>query len=300
MPQVSVCIVNWRTRRYLDQCLTSLEAQRKSLALEAIVVDNASGDGSVELVRENYDWVTLIANRENLGHAEGNNQCLEAAQGEHLLLLNPDIVVTPGAIEHLVRFQETRPRSGAVACKLVNPDGTVQHTCRSFPTPDVVIYEALGLSRLFPGSPRWGKYRMTWWNYADEREVDQPMASCLMLRRQTLDEVGRFDPQFPIFFGDVDLCLRIKQAGWEIWFTPEAQMMHYGGASTRQVRRAMIVESHESFVRFYEKHYRGKVPGWKYSLALGLLALGKSARLLGADIGRWLGGRVDAGGTAAL
>jgi hypothetical protein len=289
MPEVSVCIVNWRTRDHLDRCLASLAPWRKRAGLEVLVADNASGDGSVELVREKHDWARLFAFEENLGHSEGNNRLIEASSGEFVLLLNPDILVPEGAIPTLVAFMRARDTCGAVAPRLDSPDGTLQHTCRTFPTPDVVIYEALGLSRLLPHHPRFGKYRMTWWDYGDARQVDQPMASALLLRRAALDQVGLFDPQFPIYFGDVDLCLRLKQAGWEVWLTPDARMTHFGGASTRQVRREMVVESHASFERFYEKHYRGRVKPVAFHLALGLLRLGRAGRLLAMDVRAWLG-----------
>jgi GT2 family glycosyltransferase len=150
----------------------------------------------------------------------------------------------------------------------------------------VVLYEALGLSRLFPRSRRFGKYRMTWWDYDDERPVDQPMASAFLVRRSVLEEIGLMDEQFPIFFNDVDLCKRIWDAGGEVWYTPHASMVHVGGASTGQVRRRMLIESHRSFVRFYRKHYRGKIAWWRYAGAVALLQVGYVLRLLLHDLRR--------------
>lgn len=279
-PVLSICIVSWKTRDYLDASLQSIEQASDAVSREIIVVDNASGDGTVEMVRQRHPQARLIANEENLGYAAANNQAIEAASGEHILLMNPDIVVHEGALDGLVDLLRRRPEAGAVAPRLILPDGSVQASCRSFPTPDVVIYEALGLSRLFPRSRVFGKYRMTWWDYADERAVDQPMASALLLRGEALRQVGAMDEDFPIYFNDVDLCKRLWDAGWEVWYAPEASMDHVGGASTSQAPRRMLIESHRSFARFYRKHYRGSVCPVGYHVALGLLWVGLRGRLL--------------------
>lgn len=293
-PELSIVIVSWNTREYLEGCLTSIRDAADEVTREVIVVDNASADGTAEMVRREHPGVTLIANEDNRGYAAGNNQGIEVAVGAHVLLLNPDIVVHEGSLDTLVRFLGDHKQSGAVAPRLILPDGSVQASCRSFPTPDVVLYEALGLSRLFPRSRRFGKYRMTWWDYDDERRVEQPMASAILLRGEALEEIGGMDEQFPIFFNDVDLCKRLWDAGWEVWFTPEASMDHVGGASTGQVRRKMLTESHRSFIRFYRKHYRGRIPWWKYYGALSLLRAGHRVRLL-VDSTRFIFGGRDAG-----
>jgi GT2 family glycosyltransferase len=277
--RLSLCIVNWNTRDFLRDCLHSIEATRGDLDLETIVVDNASGDGSAEMVRESFPQVRLIANADNTGYAHANNQALAAADGAYRMLLNPDIVVHEGALQALVAFMDHEPGAGAVAPRLLNPDGTLQYSCRSFPDPDVVFYEALGLAQRFPHSRRFGKYRMTWWGYDELRPVPQPMASALLLRSAVLDRIGLMDEQFPIFFNDVDLCRRIWDAGYQIYLLPEATMTHFGGSATSQVRREMIAESHRAFLRYYEKHYRGKVNPLAYGIAVGLLRLGGWWRL---------------------
>lgn len=272
---LSIIIVNWNTRDLLRACLRSLEEACADVAHEVIVVDNASTDGSAAMVAAEFPQVRLVANAENVGYAKGNNQGIELARGEWLWLLNPDTEVLPNTAETLLRFMQEHPDCGALGCKLLNPPSETtdrrpltahQYSCRTFPTPDVIIMEALGLSRLFPRHRWFGKYRMTWWDYDDVREVDQPMASSLLIRREVIEQVGGMDEAFPIFFNDVDLCYRIKQAGWKICFTPDAQVTHHGGASTRQAKRQMIRESHQSLLRFYEKHYRGKISPLVYAL----------------------------------
>jgi GT2 family glycosyltransferase len=285
-PEFSIVIVSWKTRDLLDACLTSIREAPDGVSREVIVVDNASDDGTAEMVQSAHPGVTLIANKENVGYAAGNNQGIARARGEDVLLLNPDIVVHDGALDTLARFLQEHPGAGAVAPRLILPDGSVQASCRSFPTPDVVLYEALGLSRIFPRSRRFGKYRMTWWDYDDERRVDQPMASAILVRGGALEEVGGMDDDFPIFFNDVDFCLRLWDAGWEVWFTPEASMDHVGGAATRQVRRRMLTESHRSFVRFYRKHYRGRIAWTTYYGALALLKLGQAIRVVAHTLRR--------------
>ena len=283
-PLLSICLVNWNTREYLRACLQSIRNTVADLDREVIVVDNASADGSAAMVAEEFPEVALIANEENLKYARGNNQALEAATGRFRLLLNPDVVLLPGAVAELLTALDRHPKAGAVAPKLVHPDGSPQLSCRTFPNPSAIAYEALGLARLFPRSRRFGAYRMSWWDHDDERRVDQPMASALMLRAAALDEAGLFDEAFPIFFNDVDLCRRMLDAGWEAWFTPQAEVIHHVGGSTRQVRRAMIAESHRSLLRYYEKHYRGRVSPAAYHGARALIRLGGALRGLAAGL----------------
>jgi len=253
--RLSICIVNWNTSGLLVECLRSIHSS--VLPLEVILVDNASADFDPDVIIREFPNVLLIRNERNEGYAHANNQAIARASGEHVLLLNPDTALHEGALDALVRFMDEHPDAGAAGCKLVRPDGTVDRSCRSFPTPLAVAFEYLGLSRLFPKSRFFGRYRMTWLNYDETVEVDQPMASCLIARREVFSQVGPFDEELPIFFNDVDWCFRAKQAGWKIYFTPNAIVTHHGGASTKQVKREMIEESHRSLVRYYDKHYRG-------------------------------------------
>ncbi len=275
--RVTACVVNWNTRPELERLLESIE--RYAPGMPTIVVDNASADGSAEMVRQRFAWVELIENPRNLGYAAANNQALKRVQTEFALLLNPDIELTKGGLEALVECIERHARAGAAAPRLVGPDGNVQLSCRSFPTPDVVFYELLGLSRLFPGSRRFGKWRMSWWDYADERTVDQPMASALLIRMAALRQVGLFDEGFPLFFNDVDLCLRLWRGGWEIWFCPRATFIHRHGAATSKVPLRALFESHRSFARFYAKHYRGAYHPLVYWSTIAALWLAFLARL---------------------
>ncbi len=266
---LSAAIVNWNTRDLLLGALTSIYAAPPSFPLEVIVVDNASSDGSAEAVAARFPQVRLIASPDNRGYAQGNNQAIEAACGAYILLLNPDVVLPPGALDRAVGFMEQHPQAGALGVRQVHPDGRLQRSVRGFPSPLAVWWELIGLSRLLPRSPFFGAYRMTWFDYAHVAEVDQPMGTFLLIRRAALEQVGLLDEAFPIFFNEVDWCLRCKRAGWKIYFTPDVEIVHYGGASTAQVGAAMAWESRRGLLRFYAKHYRAP---WFWPLRLLIAA----------------------------
>ncbi|MCS6777469.1 MAG: glycosyltransferase family 2 protein [Chloroherpetonaceae bacterium] len=253
---LSIAIVNWNTRDLLLGALDSIYRYPPSFPFEVIVVDNASADRSAEAVAGRFPQVILIANPENAGYARGNNQAIARARGAYILLLNPDVLLPPGGLERAVAFMEAHPDAGALGVRQVHPDGTVQRSVRGFPTPLAVFWELIGASRLWPQSRFFGAYRMTWFDYARVEKVDQPMGTFLLLRRQALEQVGVLDENFPIFFNEVDWCLRCRRAGWQIYFTPEVEIVHFGGASTMQVGAAMAWESRRGLLRFYAKHYR--------------------------------------------
>lgn len=239
----------------LLEALASLYAAPPAFGFEVIVVDNASADGSAAAVAERFLQVVLIANTNNTGYAEGNNQAIKTAQGAYILLLNPDVLLPPGSLERAVGFMESHLDAGALGVRQVHPDGRLQRSVRGFPTPLTVLWELLGLSRLLPRSRLFGAYRMTWFDYSHVAEVDQPMGTFLLMRRTVVEQIGMLDEAFPIFFNEVDWCLRCKRAGWKIYFTPEVEIVHYGGASTTQVGAAMAWESRRGLLKFYAVHY---------------------------------------------
>lgn len=253
---LSIAIVNWNTRDLLLQALDSIFLSTAP-PLEVIVVDNASGDGSADAVRERFPQVDLIANAQNVGYARGNNQAIQAAQGAYILLLNPDVILPRDALARAVAFMERHGDAGALGVRQIHPDGRLQRSVRGFPTPWSVLWELLGISRLMPSSRRFGAYRMTWFQYDREALVDQPMGTFLLLSARAVADVGMLDEAFPIFFNEVDWCLRCKRAGWKIYFTPDVEIVHYGGASTVQVGPAMAWESRKGLLAFYAKHYSG-------------------------------------------
>lgn len=273
---LSVLIVNWNTRELLRACLASLEAHLSGREHEVIVVDCASNDNSAAMVAREFPAVFLLALTENVGFARGNNLAFIQAKGEWIWLLNPDTEVFEGAAETLISFLEKNPRVGGVASALVDArDGSFQKSCRTFPTPAALWCEASGLARFFPRSKRFGFYKMGWFSHRTLRRVEQPMASSFLLRREAIHSIGSlFDERFPIFFNDVDLCWRLAEGGWEVWYQPAAKVKHWGGAATKQRRREMIRESHRSLEDFYRLHFRARTNPVLFWATIGLIRLG--------------------------
>jgi len=253
--QVSVCIVSWNVRDDLLTCLDSLRAGGAGLSTEIIVVDNASTDGTVEAIRQRVPEVQLICNEDNRGFAAASNQALAAATGDFLLLLNPDTIVPPGGFAELDRFARDHPEAGLIGPKLVNPDGTLQHSCRRFPTPMAALFRHTILGRLFPHN-RWSaEYVMAEWDHVTPREVDWVSGACMLVRRESYERVGPLDEGF--FWGseDVDYCFRAHRAGWQVLYTPQPVVVHKVGASTNQVPVRTFVRFHRSMYRLYRKHF---------------------------------------------
>ncbi len=274
---ISILIVNWNTRELLRACLRSLRENVGEIEHEIIVVDNASRDESAAMVRNDFPEVHLIENTKNEGYARGNNQAYEIARGEWIWLLNSDVEVSANALPAMLNFVRTsstrRAKIGAVASALIDArNGTIQRSCRTFPTPKALWIEATGLPKIFARSRKFGFYRYGDWSMKTAREVEQPMTSSLLVSRAAIEDVGGlFDEQFPIFFNDVDLCFRLKQKGWTIWFCPESRVKHWGGASTNQNKPAMIAESHRAMRMFYAKHWRFECSKLTYRATLWLI-----------------------------
>jgi GT2 family glycosyltransferase len=259
--RLAVVVVSWNTNALLNRCLSSLKRELASgqIGIDqtvSLVVDNHSNDGSPDMVALQHPWVLLIANQENRGFAAANNQALGLVSADFVLLLNPDTEILPGSIDRLIDFMQSHPQAGVVAPQLLNSDGSIQRSCRAFPTFLGMLYELLGLSRLAPGVKEFRKYKMLDWQHDDERQVDQPEGACLLIRRETFEQVGLLDEGYFMLFEEVDWCYRAKQLGWEIWFTPGAQVIHHYGQSIKQVKVPMILSSHRGLYRFWCKHYR--------------------------------------------
>ena len=257
---LSISIVNWNTKDLLRDCLKSIYENTHGIDYEIFVADNASTDGSSEMVEREFPQVKLIKNKENVGFAKANNQIIKESRANFVLLLNPDTVILDNAIGKMVRFMWSHSEVGAVGPKLLNPDGTIQFVCgRSFPTLSAVFFEKSLLSTLFPHNRITGKYYMGYWNHDDTREVDLLSGACMMVRRQTINEVGLMDEQFFMYGEDVDWCYRIKQAGWKIYLLADAQVTHLGGQSVEVLDDRGRVASYQSMQKYFRKYYP-KVP----------------------------------------
>jgi GT2 family glycosyltransferase len=275
---VSIVIVSWNTRDLLAKCLATLRAVPGSptlvdgLPADVVVVDNASRDGSPEMVRERFPWVRLIANRDNLGFARANNQVLPGCRKPYVLLLNPDTEVAPGAIRTLVEFLESQPDAGAAGARLLDPDGRLQESCHPEPTLGRELWSLLHLDGLVP----WARYCMSEWSPNVPRQVEVVQGACLLLRRAALDDVGPLDEQYFMYSEEVDLCRRLRLNGWRIFWVPRAAVVHYSGQSTRQMATAMFVRLYQGKILYFRKH-SGARAARIYKLILLIAALARLA-----------------------
>jgi GT2 family glycosyltransferase/lipopolysaccharide/colanic/teichoic acid biosynthesis glycosyltransferase len=257
LPDVSVIIVNYNIRDFLHQSLVSLQNALKGIRSEIFVVDNASDDGSAEMVKRRFPRVRLIANIANLGFAKANNIALKQARGKFLLLINPDTIVQEDTIRVMVEFLRSHPEAGLAGCKILNPDGSFQPACRrGFPTPWIAFAKIVGLSKLFPKTKLFGKYNLTYLNTEETYPVDAVSGSFMMVRKETLEQVGELDERFFMYGEDIDWCYRIRQAGWQVFYVHSTQIIHYKGESTRRSSMDEIHTFYEAMHLFVEKHFR--------------------------------------------
>lgn len=251
-PDVSIVLVSWNTRDLLMQCISSLGAALGALAADIWVVDNASSDDSVATVRDRFPAVRLIANAENVGFAAANNQAIVASTGRYVLLLNSDTIAHAGSIERLVRFADAHPDAGIVGPMLQNPDGSFQGSFADLPTLWSEFLSVSGIGSRVHGRwfPNYGPQRS-----AHNQRVGYIQGACMLVRRAAIAQVGWMDERYFMYSEEVDWCLRMHRAGWAVWYTPDATILHYGGQSTRQVRHAMVQALYRSKVRLFRKHY---------------------------------------------
>jgi len=248
---LSIIIVNWNTRAMLHACLASIEQFPPEGEYEVIVVDNASTDRSLDGLNES-PRLKLLPQKCNLGYAAGNNEGYQIARGDQILLLNPDTEFRDRAIATSQKALHENPTVGCVAIRLIDPEPphATQKSIRAFPTPFNLFSD----------------YRQPNFDYEKEQLCEQPMGTYLLFRKDAIPAGEFFDPQFPIFFNEVDLLYRMKKNGWPCLYLPQASVLHHGGASTRQVKKKMIWESHRSLVRYFRKH----LSGWQRVLLPGL------------------------------
>ncbi|MBM3278510.1 MAG: glycosyltransferase family 2 protein [Candidatus Handelsmanbacteria bacterium] len=248
-PALSVVIVNWNTRQLLRDCLEAVLADPASGQWEVWVVDNASADGSPQMVREDFPQVKLLVSPQNLGFSRGNNLALERAEGEYLLLLNSDTRVEPGALGGLVDFMATHPRIGAAGPMLLNADGSLQLSCGVAPSLRSEIVHKLLLHRLFPF------FKLAGWDHRSPRAVGWVSGACLLVRRQALEEVGPLDPAIYMCCEDLEWCLRLTKRGWQVYYYPFSRVVHLEGQSIGKNLGEMLVVSQQSLFYLFQKHF---------------------------------------------
>lgn len=257
MLDLSICIVTYKAREQLRECLDSVRSQCASLAYEIIVVDNKSEDGTLEMLCSTYPEVQLICLPDNQGYTRPMNQALRRGQGKYLLQLNPDTVILPGALQHLHQYMEDHPECGICTPKVLNRDGSMQWQCRrSEARPwDVVTYFTR-LSQLYPTDPRFAGYLMTYRDPDQSYEVEAVSGSCMFIRRAVVEQVGYLDDRYYAYQEDTDFCLRTRRAGWKILYLPAAQIIHYGAeGGTRVHPYHSAFEWHRSYYLYYSRWF---------------------------------------------
>lgn len=284
MCDLGIVITSYNTCGLLRNCLRSAYASQGDLEFEVCVVDNASSDGSAEMVATEFPGAKLIVNSENVGYPRANNQGLEAfgfaraftsmAQTpKFALLLNSDAELPADALAGMLTFMTEYPRVGIAGPRLVRPDGSLDLACRrAFPTPAVACYRLVGLSRLFPRSKRFGRYNFTYLDPDEVTEVDAVSGACMLVRAEAIAQVGLMDGRFFMYGEDLDWAYRIRGAGWKVMYNPAVAVLHVKRASSRHSPRAQV-EFYRAMDIFYRKHYAAQTPWWLHALIVGTISL---------------------------
>lgn len=255
-PLISIVIVNYNVKEYLEQALLSIQRALRTIDHEIIIVDNASVDGSVAHIRQRFPDVQLIASSENLGFGRANNLALQQASGRFIVLINPDTVVQEDTFQKLLEFFQQTPDAGAATCKIINPDGSFSVDCRhSIPTPMIAFWKVTGLSKLFPKSKTFARYNLTYLDEDKTYPVPGISGCFMMIREEVLEKTGHFDERFFMYCEDIDLCHRINQSGSKIYYVPTSQIIHYKGESTKKNNIDYVVTFNRALYQFFEKYY---------------------------------------------
>lgn len=254
---VSIIIVNWNSRDILRDCLASIAREAAGLAVETIVVDNGSKDGSVELVRAEFPAVRLHCNARNEGFAKPNNDGMKLSRGRYVLLLNNDTVVLPNALQTLVRLMEEHADWGCCGPMLLNPDRTLQRSVSGLHTPWTHTCDMLLLDKLFPESRVFGRHEMTYFDHTRTQPAENIMGAAMFARRSMIDELGMLDEHLVIYYNDHDWCRRINASHWKLMYVADASIVHIGGQATKVLNKnlSFVDEMINNTMLYYEKHF---------------------------------------------
>jgi GT2 family glycosyltransferase len=259
--KISIVVLNYKTPDLTIRAVKTAQTSCGDIPYELFLVDNASGDDSVERFKQELSNITLIKNKYNSGFSAGNNVAIRQATGDYVLLLNSDTEVIGDAIEKSIAFMDQHREVGALGCRIQLPNGELDHACkRGFPTPSASFYYFAGLAKKHPESPKYAAYTTTYLSDKEINEVDAIMGAYMMVRREAMEQVGILDEQFFMYGEDIDWCYRIKQAGWRIVYFAEAIIIHYKYGSRSKRAAATIKDFHRAMIIFYKKHYRKKYP----------------------------------------
>lgn len=257
MNKVAAVIINRNTREFLRGCLESIAAQEFEGGISVWVVDNGSSDGSPGMVLADFPGANLVYNDRNAGYARACNQGARDATEPYLLFMNSDTVLTGGTVRELVDQFERHPRAGIVGPRILNEDGSLQYSCREFPSiKDAFLHAFVGL--FSADNPASARYKKTGWSHEEGSEVDWVSGCFFAIRRQAFEAVGGFDEGYYMYVEDVDLCWRTRQAGWTVCYVPAGDVYHFIGMSSQAMPARMVLHHHASMLRFHRKTYRGR------------------------------------------
>jgi O-antigen biosynthesis protein len=254
--ELSIIIVNYNVKHFLEQCLQSVIKASMGLQVEVFVVDNNSVDGSIEMVRDKFPNLKLIANKSNLGFSKANNQAIKQAIGKYVLLLNPDTIVQEGTFKAVVNFMDADQGIGGLGVKMVDGKGQfLPESKRGLPTPAVAFYKIFGLATLFPNSKKYGQYHLTYLDKDKNHEIDVLSGAFMLMRKSVLDEVGLLDETFFMYGEDIDLSYRIQKGGFKNYYFADTSIIHYKGESTKKSSVNYVVVFYKAMAIFAEKHF---------------------------------------------
>lgn len=254
--ELSVIIVNYNVKHFLEQCLHSVQKATETIEAEIFVVDNNSVDGSAQLVREKFPHIHFIKNKENVGFSKANNQAIRQAKGKYILLLNPDTVVEENTFQKVLHFMDEHPDAGGLGVKMIDGKGNfLPESKRGLPTPWVAFYKMFGISRLFPKSKKFGKYHLSYLDENEIHEVEVLAGAFMLLRKSVLDKIGLLDETFFMYGEDIDLSYRITQAGYKNYYFPETTIIHYKGESTKKGSLNYVKVFYNAMIIFARKHF---------------------------------------------
>lgn len=255
MIKLTIVIVNYNVKYYVEQCLLSIERALKNISSIVYVVDNHSKDGSMDYLKPRFPWVNFIESNHNLGFARANNIAIRQSESEYVLLLNPDTIVSETTLTNAIAFMDTHPKAGAAAARMLKTDGTpARESRRGLPTPWVSFFKMTGLCNRFPTHRRFGHYYMGWLSWNEQAQIEVVSGAFCFLRRKALDEVGLLDEDYFMYGEDIDLSYRILKGGYENWYLP-INILHYKGESTQKSSFRYVHVFYDAMLIFFRKHY---------------------------------------------
>lgn len=258
-PQLSVIIVNYNVEYFLEQCLNSVETAIRNIDAEVFVVDNNSVDGSVQMVKDKFPWVYLIANNDNPGFSKANNQAIKIAKGKYILLLNPDTIVEEDTFEKSIRFMEEHEDCGGLGIKMIDGKGHfLPESKRGLPTPQAAFYKIFGLAKIFPKSKKFGRYHLGFLDKNETHEIEVLSGAYMFMRKEALDKVGMLDETFFMYGEDIDLSYRLILGGYNNYYFPGTQIVHYKGESTKKGSVNYVFVFYNAMIIFAKKHFSEK------------------------------------------